>query len=145
MRNLKLILDSILYDVIKYFRSLPDDVLNPLTVEALSWGLCCGDLKLAYRAITLFIKIVKSFDINATIDKSLRVLYIVSQCYYEKTNNLAKAKKNQWLYHMIDKNDEVDHEATILYMSSILDLLTKCIELSKEPHVMTIGIISFSS
>ncbi|EAX95104.1 hypothetical protein TVAG_204460 [Trichomonas vaginalis G3] len=121
--------------IAKMIRDLDDETKNLILNELLTWGLCCGDLQFATRALKLYIQTADKLDAKEIIQKATRNLYVCALCLYEKSNGLAKPRHSQWFYVIVDDQQNVDWKMVTLYITNLLELIKKCVELSDEVFV----------
>lgn len=121
--------------VIELIKNLNEELKSEILNELLVWGLCCGELSYASRALRLYTQCVDKVNAKDIVQKVLRNLYVCATCLYEKSNGLAKPSQSQWFYVIVDDQQNVDWKTTAQYITACLDLLRVCVELSDEIFV----------
>lgn len=104
-----------------YLISLESDVREKLGVQVLAWGLCCGELTIATKALK-FYQLMKPKVCEKAAQAIMESMFVAYRCLYEYTHNMAN-KKDQWLFHVMEVNKEPEWENTRLYISLCISVL----------------------
>ena len=109
----------------QYIDSLDYQKKEKLSIQSLSWGLCCGNFDIALNGLTFF-NLIGLEKTNEIIDKILISIYIATQCLYEQTNNIQNSfsKQKQWLFQILDIEKEPNKKFTSEYIATLLDMIS---------------------
>ena len=103
----------------------------------LEWGLTCGDLSVASKALQIFE--LKGYILpDSALPTLISAMQSVSIAFWERTDPNNKHKFDQWLMRVVGENTRPNYEAVVSYLSSCLKILNRYI-LNLESNVIDIN------
>jgi hypothetical protein len=110
----------------------PLDVLAPFIeisspTYVLEWGLCCGDLVAASKALEIF-EIKEQVIPESAVPILIRTMQIIAAVMHERTDPSKKQQFDQWLLKVVADDCRPQYQATVDYLQSCLKVLTRYVE-----------------
>jgi len=93
--------------------------------NCLAWGLVCGNLELATRAIKLFLDAYEIKDESEIIRIVIRVLNYINQCLIDKKHK--RTIKQIWVFKIFVSSEDPNYAIILSYIQCLLELLHRAV------------------